>query len=387
MLRRLSVCASHIRMSDLLRGLLLCLKRKNPVKDFERELSGFLHSRYCFTTGSGSASLGIILKTLSGISGGREVIVPAYTHSELENVIRKLGLKVVCCDVSQDSFDFNRSSLSRLISKKTLCVVAVHSFGLPRDLNPVLELTRDRNVWLIEDFTRAFGSYYHERKVGAIGDAGFTGFDAESNFSTYSGGCIVTDNEELAGKFSKKVKELKSRGSIYGFGVIVRLMVLWAISNPVVYGLFPVLRNCFKTNGDNVDLRRFTGIQAAVGLAILKNILDSNIKRLFNGTFLMERLRNNKKLGFPKMPVYSRTVYNSMPIIFKDSDDREAARRLLLAGGIESSTEYLRLLKPLQNSKRLTGGILSLPVHEWVTEKDINTMVEILGSLGAGLKL
>lgn len=384
MFRKLAVSAVHIRPVDLVKGLFLCLAWKNPIKKFERELSGLFHSKYCFTTGSAEAAFWVILKTLSDVSDKKEVIIPGYTYGALAGVIRKLGLKTVCCDVSPDSFDFNRRSLVRLIKKDTLCVVAVHAFGLPCDLKPLQDMAGDKGIYLVEDFTHASGSYYHEDKVGSSGDLGFTGFHTDCNFSTYSGGCVVTGNAQLAGAVSREVNNLKSRNSLYVFKVFMKLMMLAFLLKPVIYRWFPFSEGCLNGREEKeTSLKKYTGFQASIGILMLKSALDANIRRLFNGTFLLERLKGNKSVRVPGLPVYSRAVFNLLPVVFNDSGMKEEAKRQLAGRGIESADKCLSLLKPLPNSKEFNQKLLALPVHEYVSEEDINIMVEVIDGLNA----
>lgn len=145
---------------------------------------------------SGTACLVIALEYLKTLSPRREVIVPAFTCPLVVLATAKAGLKLLPCDLAQDRFDLDEAHLAKLVSDRTLCVVATH---LGHWLTDVVRLKAilPPEIKVIEDAAWAFGARQNGRSAGFAGDIGFFSFALGKGFTLYEGGALVAGNETI----------------------------------------------------------------------------------------------------------------------------------------------------------------------------------------------
>ena len=168
------------------------------VARFEEEFAGYCHARRCVGVASGTAALHLALQALD-ISEGDEVIVPANTF--IGSVLPVLRLRarpvLVDCDEATATVDVER--VANAIGPRTKALVAVHLYGQPADVDPLLELCAEHGVPLVEDACQAHGALYNGRRVGSLGRVAAFSFYPAKNLGAYGdGGAVTTDDEELA---------------------------------------------------------------------------------------------------------------------------------------------------------------------------------------------
>lgn len=194
--------------------LSLCRAYKNkflsngPLSlDFQKKLEAFLGVKHVALTTSGSTSLLLALKVLN-IKEGDEVIVPARTFQATAHAAHFLGATIRCADVDPISGLITEATIRPLINENTKAIIAVHLNGRAVDLDPILELARQKNIYVIEDVAQAFGTVYKGKSLGSIGDIGCFSFGVTKFLTMGQGGAIVTNNEE----FSKKIHHYLFQG-------------------------------------------------------------------------------------------------------------------------------------------------------------------------------
>jgi dTDP-4-amino-4,6-dideoxygalactose transaminase len=166
------------------------------VKQFEEQFSAFTGAPFSIATSSCTTSLHIAVAAL-GLKPGDEVIVPAFTWVATANAVEYMGAKAVFCDVDLSTFNIDPRKIEELITPRTVGIMPVHLFGLPADMNPIMELAGRHNLWVVEDAACAFGAWYQGRHAGTIGDAGCFSFHPRKSITTGEGGMITTGRPEL----------------------------------------------------------------------------------------------------------------------------------------------------------------------------------------------
>jgi len=172
------------------------------VKSFKQNLATYLGINHVIPCANGTDALQIALMAL-GLKRGDEVIVPTFTYAATAEVIGLLGLKPVMVDVDPDTFNITASIIERNITSKTKAIVPVHLFGQSADMEPIMELAKAYNLYVVEDNAQAIGADYTfsngiVKKTGTIGDIGCTSFFPSKNLGCYGdGGAMYTNDEEI----------------------------------------------------------------------------------------------------------------------------------------------------------------------------------------------
>jgi perosamine synthetase len=146
---------------------------------------------------SGTAGLHLCLRAL-GIGEGDEVILPSFTFIAAGNAVLYQRARPVFVDIDPDTLNLNPAFIEQKITSRTRAIIAVHTFGRPADLDPILDVARRRGLPVIEDACEAIGAQYRGRRVGGIGDLGVFGFYPNKPITTGEGGMVVTRDARLA---------------------------------------------------------------------------------------------------------------------------------------------------------------------------------------------
>ena len=173
------------------------------VKQFQADLEEYLGVKHVIPCANGTDALQIAMMGL-GLEQGDEVITVDFTFAATVEVIALLKLTPVLIDVEPDTFNIDIDSLKKAITPKTKAIVPVHLFGLCANMDKVMEVAKEHNLFVIEDTAQAIGATYtfangSKQKVGTIGQVGTTSFFPSKNLGCYGdGGAIFTNDDNLA---------------------------------------------------------------------------------------------------------------------------------------------------------------------------------------------
>ena len=170
---------------------------------FQEELENYLKVKHVIPCANGTDALQIALMALD-LKPGDEVITSDFTFAATVEVIELLRLKSVLVDVRPDTFNIDIHAIERAITPKTRAIIPVHLFGQCADMESIMALAKEYNLYVIEDAAQAIGSQYtfsngQTQKAGTIGDIGTTSFFPSKNLGGYGdGGSIFTNSDDLA---------------------------------------------------------------------------------------------------------------------------------------------------------------------------------------------
>jgi perosamine synthetase len=165
--------------------------------EFEASVAEVAGVPYGVAVSSGTAGLHLCLSAL-GIGEGDEVILPSFTFIAAGNTVLCQRATPVFVDIDPTTLNLDPGRLERKITPRTRAIIAVHTFGRPADLDPILEIARKHNLTLIEDACEALGAQFRGRGVGGIGDLGVFGFYPNKPITTGEGGMVITRDARLA---------------------------------------------------------------------------------------------------------------------------------------------------------------------------------------------
>lgn len=281
------------------------------VKKFEENMSAAVGRKYGVAVSSGTAALEVAVQAL-GIKPGDEIIMPTFTIISCAMAVTKVGAVPVLVDSDLYTWNMNVSEIESKITSKTKAIMVVHLYGLPVDIDKVLELAQKYNLQIIEDAAEMHGQMYKKRPCGGFGDISTFSFYPNKHITTGEGGMIVTDDEQLAERCR-------------------------------------YLRNlCFKKNVRYVhdeisDNYRFTNLQAAVGLAQLERLEEFMERKRFMGKYYTERFREIDGLILPvEKTDYASNIYWVYGLVLNQTIevDNQTVLQILSEYGIGSRTFF-----------------------------------------------
>ena len=173
------------------------------VQEFSLNLAKYMSVRHVIPCANGTDALQVALMALD-LNPGDEVITTDFTFAATVEVIALLNLKPILIDVDLETFNIDCDKLQKAIGPKTKAIVPVHLFGQPADMEKIMQISKEHNLYVIEDNAQAIGAKYQfksgiKKKVGTIGDIGTTSFFPSKNLGCFGdGGALFTNNDELA---------------------------------------------------------------------------------------------------------------------------------------------------------------------------------------------
>lgn len=185
-----------------------------PVKAFEQELATFLGVKHVIACANGTDALQVAMMALD-LQPGDEVITPAFTFVATVEVVALLGFKPVFAEVIEGTFNIDPEDIRRKITSRTKAIVPVHLFGQSADMDAIMKIAKEHDLYVIEDNCQAIGSDFRSadgttRKAGTIGDIGTTSFFPSKNLGCYGdGGAIFTNDDAIA----KRLRQVCNHGS------------------------------------------------------------------------------------------------------------------------------------------------------------------------------
>ncbi len=178
------------------------------VETLEHEIAAYTHCQYAIGLSSGTDALLAALMAID-IRPGDEVITSPYTFFASVGSIVRVGARPVFIDIDPQTYNLDPAQLDAAVTKRTRAIIPVHLFGQMTDMDPILEIATDRNLFIIEDAAQALGAEYKGQRAGSLGHCGCFSFFPSKNLGGYGdGGMLTTNDADLA----TRVRLLRSHG-------------------------------------------------------------------------------------------------------------------------------------------------------------------------------
>lgn len=274
------------------------------VNRFEEGFADRIGCRFGIAVCNGSAALDVAVATLD-IGPGDEVIMPTFTIISCAAAVVRAGAIPVLVDADLLTWNMDIARLEDHVTPRTKAIMVVHIFGLPVDMDPVIELARRHGLKIIEDAAQAHGQTYRGRPCGSLGDISTFSFYPNKHVTTGEGGMLATDDPELAARCRS-------------------------------------LRNlCFKPEQRFVHDElgwnyRMSNLQAAVGLAQLERLDEFLARKRRMGAHYQRLLADVPGLQLPSPSTdFAENDYWVFGVVLKDTitfDARETMARLAARG-------------------------------------------------------
>lgn len=319
----------------------------------EKKLTKFLGSGFVTTTASGHDALLICLQTLQ-LKKNDEIIFPINSYPTAFPLAQS-GAKLIPVDVDENG-QIDPKEIEKKITKRTKVIVTVHLYGLVGNLRGIIKLARKHNLFLIEDAAQSFGTKFRNKPTGTLGDIGCFSFYPTKNLGTLGdGGAIWTKNKKLH-NFLQKAKSYGEKKRYYSDFI----------------------------SGHS----RIPEIQAGVLNYYLKLFPSEKKQRQILAKLYLKYLEGITHVR----PLLSNEESDSMQHLFViEAEKRDLLRRFLASKKIPTAIHYpypIHLLPAFSGlqykkedfpvSERLSKRIISLPFHQYLTEKDIVYIVGLI---------
>lgn len=338
----------------------------DKVKKFEENFAAYCGAEYAIGVSCGTSALYVALRTL-GIGKGDIVITVPYTFIATVEAITMTGARPVFVDIEKDSYNISIAKLREYIEKsctrnasdntlrdkktslKVRAIIPVHLYGQMADMDDIMDIAQEHNLWVLEDAAQAHGASYKNQKAGTIGQIGIFSFYPSKNLGAFGqGGAVLTSDERLA----KRARQFINHGQTGKYD--------------------------YEFEGWNFKM---DGFQAAILDVKLKHLDTWNRARQKNAEQYRALLSGLDGIVLPDNMPDRDHVYHLYVIWSKD---RSSLQGYLDQGGIgftvaypiplhmQSAYRYLGYVRgDFPNAEKCAEGVIALPIFPELTEKEI----------------
>jgi len=324
------------------------------VDQFEARYRQITHTKYAIGVGSGTDALFLSLKAL-GIKEGDEVITTPFTFYATIGAIVTAGARPVFVDILED-YNINPALIEAKITKRTKAILPVHWSGKPCHMEAINAIAKKHGLFVLEDACHAIQATYRGRSAGSLGDiAGFS-FHPLKNLNVWGDGGIITTNSDA---LAEKLKLMRNHG---------------------LKGRDECVMFAYNSRLDTV--------QAVVALHLLEKLEHIIASRISHANTLDIELKTISQITVPQREADIKQVYHLYSI---RCERRDKLKEHLIQHGVDAKVHYPVPMhcQPAAKSwgyqkgdfpvaEQVAASTLSLPVHEFITEQDIEKMVRLI---------
>lgn len=324
------------------------------VNEFEERYAALVGAKHAIGVGSGTDALFLSLKAI-GVQDGDEVVTTPFTFYATIGAIVTAGATPVFVDAGED-YNIDANLIEAAITKKTKAIVPVHWSGKPCDMDPIQDIAKRHNIHIVEDACHAISASYKGRPAGTYGIAGCFSMHPLKNLNVWGDGGVVCTNDD---DFASKIRLMRNHGlrdrdhcEIFGYN------------------------------------SRLDTVQAVVADHLLDKLPDLTKMRISNAAYLDAALKNVDGVSIPERDDNIRQVYHIYSLRFERRDELQV---YLNDRGIDAKVHYPipMHLQPAASdwgykvgdfpvAEAICNSVMSLPVHEFITNDQLDEMVNFV---------
>lgn len=384
--RSVPPAAAPVCLRDLLPALHGWRHPREALQARTREFRDHLTVRRAFLTSSGSAALSATLRALGGISRRTEVVIPAYTCYSVPAAVLDAGMTPVLCDVNPATFDFDEAELARVVSRRTLCVLVQHPFGLLSKVARARALCRHYGAWVVEDAAQALGVDSRAGAAGTLGDVGIFSLGRGKGVTCGSGGLIVTNSDRLGDAIDRTWSSLGQPSPAYALRQLAVLVGMSVFIDPRLYWLpaaLPFLKLGQTIYPTAITVKQLSGVQAGFLEHWADRLASANRARSANVAYYEQHLHLPHRPASPNC---------RLPILVADRQERDRLFELSRGRGLGLAIGYPTPIHRIPEiahrfagaqypgAERLAACLITLPTHHRLSERDREAIVECLAT-------
>ena len=391
--RTLPPAAAPLSICDFLSGLKGIANGSREEERLKQELAAYFYKKHCILVSSGRAALTLILLALTKLHPERnQVLIPAFACYSVPSAIVRAGLQVQLCDIDLNTLDFDFDNLKeKFKNPKLLCVLSLHLFGLPSDVERLKEMRPDPAIAIVEDAAQAMGGEWQGKKLGTRGDVGFFSLGRGKSLTAVEGGVIITDDENLWQHLRPYAASLPDCNTLKLVSHLVYALALILLLRPMFFWIpngMPFLRLGETRYDPNFSLFKLSPFQAGLLRGIGRKMDKIRRARKDNIQFWVEH--------FSSLMVKSIGEQSCLPDLIRfpihlPSDEivqslLELSRTLGLGlartypdaiHGIPELSEQFGE-QDFPKARKASQEILTLPVHGFLNDRDRERILQLL---------
>jgi len=378
------------------------------VKQFEDEFANYMARDHGIAFPLARTALFFTLKS-QDFAPGTEIIMPPITIKPMLDIVTALGLKPVFVDLEPDTFCFDPILLSQAITKNTKAIFITYLFGLVPNTSKLVEICRENDLFIVEDFSQALNATLENRKLGSFGDVGIYSSSVTKTLDTFGGGLAVTDNAALAGYLRTASRQLPPP-ALSDLRKKIRMCLIWNFAMrriPFTLAVSPLLTvigrlspaAAAKLMGARANLRRdvdlpdsyfqrYLPIQARAGHELLKSVQSNDQSRIQNAEELRVAIAKGKWPTSAELEE-AQCVYWQC-IVF--ANEKDTFVKKLKRAGFDTGSTNLTLLSALdiypeytsdcEIATKVKHNAMFLPVNPRVSKRAVRKLANLLSSNG-----
>jgi dTDP-4-amino-4,6-dideoxygalactose transaminase len=342
------------------------------VTALEKEFTAFCEAEHGVAVSNGTDAISVALRAL-GVGPGDEVICPSFTFVSTANAVLRVGARPVFADIEERSLGLDASDVARRLSSRTRALMPVHYAGLAADMDPLLELAREKRLLVVEDAAHGLAGAWRGRPLGTLGDAGCFSFHETKNVTCGEGGALTLRDEQAARR-AEIVREKGTNRSAFFRGEVDKYTWVAEGSSYVLSDVLAALLDAQLDKLEEIQARR-----AAVCRRYSEGLQDWAAGR---GVKLPQPLQHQG---------WSHHIFH---LLYPDGASRDRALAALKAERIQATFHYV----PLHGSphgRSLAGDaqlpvtdsvaarLLRLPLHPQLGESDVERVIAAVRRTGA----
>lgn len=356
------------------------------VSKFEKEFSKMHGCKYGIMCNSGTSALTLAIETLKEVESwdeNTEVLVPAITFIATSNAVIHAGLKVVFVDVDAEDYNIDYKKIEEKITSNTKCIIPVHAFGMPCEMDKIMEIAKKHGLKVIEDCAESHFAKINDRVIGSFGEISCFSTYVAHTITTGIGGIVCTNNQ----KYVEIIRSLLAHGR----ACTCEICIASDAKNV-----------CPKRMKTEIDRRfmferlgfsfRVGEIEGALGLAQIERKDEIMSKRHVNAQRLINGLQEYENLiQLPRSKSYIEHTYMMFPILIKDKRiERKDFVTYLESCNIETRPMlplinqpiYLKIFGKLEDkypiAKNINNNGFYIGCHHGMSDDDIDEIISII---------
>jgi dTDP-4-amino-4,6-dideoxygalactose transaminase len=253
-----------------------------------------------------------------------------------------------------------------------------HLFGIPSDMDRIMDLCKKRGVFVVEDAAQAMGGDHKGRRLGMIGDVGFFSLDRGKNITCGSGGIIVTNSDYIADEIEREYSRLGGPGIVRSIAELIKFVLISILIRPSLYW-FPSRLTFLKlgetTFYKDFSIKKLSGMHAGTLRGWQKRLEESNRIRKENASFFIKKLGLQTENG-------GSIFFLRLPFMVKNREMKESIYILSNEGGLGISRMYPAPINEIREIRNQFEGkmfpfaqetadcLLTLPTHQLLSSED-----------------